>query len=372
MIVEDSEPERERESWTPKSTTPTIPSEPIIPAPTVMDPLVFRCIGCKRAAHYDCLPPPADFSGTREDLVEHYQEKWTCLDCQTYQYKVESILAWRPYPENAPQPKQEDLHYRSNLPREYLVKWQTRGYNRCQWASHTWLLAKSMGTLRVFMEKGSRVPLLEKHISPDSAKASAYSSRAQSVSLLLGEDQDAVSTNGIQEASEEVWQASFRADPLAERRIPPAWKTVDRVLDVLFWKPKGKKKQKKRNVKRKSNRAILDSDDEREDNADDDPDPELVRQRLAAQDEGVEPDEEWTEDPEDRQKRTGEEVTMDDIDSVAWVYIKWDELPYEQGQLLMLFRECVYFMIAYSNLGCTSRETFARMESISKGIPTFP
>jgi chromodomain-helicase-DNA-binding protein 4 len=113
--------------------------------------------------------------------------------------------------------------------------------------------------------------------------------------------------------------------PDAELRIPSGWKTIDRVLDVLFWKPVVRSKRKAGKGKGK-HKAVADSDDE-----DDDED----SQARAALEDGEEPPTSRMETAEQRKARLRREVTGDDVVDVVWAYVKWQDLGYEQGKLAL-------------------------------------
>jgi hypothetical protein len=106
----------------------------------------------------------------------------------------------------------------------------------------------------------------------------------------------------------------------AERRIPPAWKTVDRVLDALIWSPRDQRS--KANKRKKEKRATADtattSDAQREwDDAF-----ELGEVPSAQNTRTLD---EWEADKEG-------ELSIDDIDHVVWAFIKWDDLGYDEGK----------------------------------------
>jgi chromodomain-helicase-DNA-binding protein 4 len=102
--------------------------------------LLFRCFTCKRLAHYAHLPNPFSEDASPVELAQYYQEnEWDCGDCLSFVFAVDKILAWRPYPSNAieaPRPDDEPPNIKSQLPREYLVKWVGRSYRRVQWVPH--------------------------------------------------------------------------------------------------------------------------------------------------------------------------------------------------------------------------------------------
>jgi len=96
--------------------------------------LLFRCSTCKRPAHYAHLPQEG---GDIVSTALYYQSTaaWQCADCFSFDYDLDKILAWRPYPPDAVEPALQDNDgpdYMASLPREYLVKWDDRGYKRAQ------------------------------------------------------------------------------------------------------------------------------------------------------------------------------------------------------------------------------------------------
>jgi chromodomain-helicase-DNA-binding protein 4 len=308
--------------------------------------LLFRCSTCKRPAHYAHLADGPDVP--EDDVVAkalYYQHTaaWQCGDCFSYVYSLDKILAWRAYPPGAVEPPRADDEppdFKAALPREYLVKWEGRSFRRVQWVPHMWLLATSKAKLKNFLAGGSKVKLLEEP-EPEEVPADG--------------DGDAVMAPGSPSVSRRMKPVSW-SDPLpdAERRIPRAWKTVDRVLDVQLFVPQFKPKAKKG---KKNSR--VDSDEEEEE------DEESERQRQAAYEEGEQPDSEYVEGVKDWQKRNKETLDEEHADQVIWAFLKWDDLGYEEGGWLSgHFRKCkgAELSTPISHLGCTAaaRRTWVR------------
>ena len=283
--------------------------------------LLFRCRLCKRLAHYAHLPPDRSMKDTAEEVdveatAEYYQrnQDWLCADCISFAYRAEKILAWRPYPANALQPELphgESISPKMHLPREYLVKWQDRSYRRVQWVPHGWLASVHAGLLRNFLLHGPKVELLEHAVREDQVA-------------------NALSEGGIggssKESDEFQPKAGVRSEGVAllpsldaERRIPPAWKTVDRVLDVLMWSPREQQsKAKRRRTAPRETKASADIDVQREwDEAFDFGEVPSVQNTRTL--------DEWEAEKED-------ELSIDDIDHVVWAFIKWDDLGYDEGK----------------------------------------
>lgn len=271
------------------------------------DELLFRCITCKRLAHYEHLPVPSGMDTPSEEsvaveLAEHYQntERWRCADCVSYVYSVEHIIAWRPYPKNAVESTDEPANYKSALPREYLVKWADRSFRRVQWVPHMWLLATHPSRLKNFITGGTKLNLVD-------PRNATTQDGADAVMFEPGQEPSRDSSVG---PDSRVF-SPLVPNPDAEQWIPPAWKTVDRVLDVLFWAKRSKKNKQKR-IERQSERDA---------------------EREAVYEHGEMPSADLTETVEEYERRTKRDLDEDRIDHVAWVFFKWQDLGYEDGKI---------------------------------------
>lgn len=285
--------------------------------------LIFRCFSCRRLAHYRHLPNPPNVDWEDADLATYYQEEtgWRCGDCFSYVYPLDKILAWRPYPPdvvehttaNPPDPK-------APLPREYLVKWADRSYRRTQWVPHMWLVSTNLSKLKHFLAKGSKVHLLEEPVSDETAMNVDEPARIdkQPIPFEPGADLDLEP-----HSSANPNHVSLGPLPDAERRIPPAWKTIDRILDVRFWKSSSstKGRHKKKSVIRDQLDDLHLS-------------PEQQLERAHA--EGEQPDESLMEEVEDWLSRTEQDLSAEHIDDIIWVFVKWEDLGYDEGQYLAL------------------------------------
>ncbi|KAK7064375.1 chromatin remodeling factor mit1 [Favolaschia claudopus] len=287
--------------------------------------LLFRCLLCKRLAHYEHMPTPPDFPSDSDiaDIATHYTNSWLCADCSSFRFDLDKILAWRPYPPNAsepPRPAGEPPHYKTPLPREYLVKWADRSYRRTQWVPHMWLVSTNVAKLKNFLADGPKVELLD---DPDDEPTANGDGSAQFQVAIESRDTSVKPAEGAQKREVARPQDPH---PDAERRIPPAWKTVDRVLDILLWCPR-KKPQKKaaKKGKSKAKRRV-----ETEDGGTSEEE-ESIRERNAALDDGEEPSSLFTESLEEWEARAGRTFTVEAADDVAWIFIKWDDLTYDEA-----------------------------------------
>ncbi|KAI0801048.1 hypothetical protein C8Q74DRAFT_1364698 [Fomes fomentarius] len=319
--------ERARSTYAPNEPPPTSSApvvEPAPPAPTekgcddIVHELLFRCFTCKRLAHYAHLPVPDGYDPDDTPVTElasyyQYETGWKCADCASYVYVVEHILAWRPYPEDAVEPTRAPNEYpnhKAMLPREYLVKWVDRSYRRVQWVPHGWLLAVASNKLRNFLVGGSKVTLL-----PEPGSEQQHSATEENVTAFeIG--RDGIEDQQGMKDGEETKQLT--AIPDAEKRIPPAWRTVDRVLDIRLWRSskvlKGKKKKR-----------MVSFDDE------DDVTSEVAEARDQAHNQGEEPPSHLMVSIEEYESHVGRELNETDASRVAWAFFKWDDLGYDDA-----------------------------------------
>ena len=94
-VSRSSSPSREGSALAAKE------KENVCPPP----PLLFRCVTCRRSAHYEHLVPlqaDEDTHMSPARLALEYQEfGWQCKDCHSWTLNVDKIIAWRPYPADA-------------------------------------------------------------------------------------------------------------------------------------------------------------------------------------------------------------------------------------------------------------------------------
>ena len=294
----------------------------IIDAPKSSSPvareLLFRCFTCKRLAHYSHLPTPPMLEPdcSVADIAEHYQKmkSWLCADCSSFRYGVDKILAWRPYPPDAVEAAiglEAIPNYKTQLPREYLIKWSGRSYRRVQWVPHMWLVSTNPSKLKNFISGGSKVDLL-----PEPADAMEVD--AEPISLF---ENDPESLGGSLNASGDTVKTWLSALPDAERKIPLPWKNVDRVLDIVLWRPK----TSKQGSRRTGSKILSEGDDNDSSNEDD----ERIHLSNLIFDQGEEPPAHLTETV--KEWETHGNLEKSDIDHVVWAFIKWEELGYDEG-----------------------------------------
>ncbi len=116
--------------------------------------VLFRCINCQRGFHFEHLPPLSK-DATEADTVEdtrdlrfaEYSQSWNCKDCQDVPAKVQTLVAWRPANIDKYVPGQP-LDLVSDDDKEYLVKWETLSYFRCNWMPGAWVWGVTPGATR--------------------------------------------------------------------------------------------------------------------------------------------------------------------------------------------------------------------------------
>lgn len=285
--------------------------------------LLFRCVTCKRFAHYSHLAVKGeDYSSLQ--VAKYYQENnaWQCAECVSYVFPVDKILAWRPYPADASDAytnSNEIPEYKTNLQREYLVKWIGRSYRRTQWVSHLWLLSTHQQKLRNFYRVGSGVELTRTISEEDSRETSmdiglftADNSRQTSVDIETTTILNPVPPPALVDA---------------DRRIPLLWTTVDCILDILLWNPRKLSRQKSKSQRKKA--AIVESNSS---DSDVTASPSAQANFDAAFDNGEEPSQDYTESVYEFENRLGRKLEVSDVKNVVWAFIKWGDLPYDEGE----------------------------------------
>ncbi|KAF9447799.1 hypothetical protein P691DRAFT_801793 [Macrolepiota fuliginosa MF-IS2] len=312
------------------------PSQDEAPPNAPSRELLYRCLTCKRLAHYAHLRrPPALLDADLPEVAEHYQfdTAWLCPDCTSYRYPLDKIIAWRPYPPDAvepPRPRDQPPPYKERLPREYLVKWQDRSYRRLTWVPHMWLVSTNGSKLKHFLSGGTKVKLLDEPVDDGEKKEDGSGEVTFEITACAGAEESRASSA---RPGAGIATPKLPSDALtdAERWIPPAWKTVDRVLDVVLWVPKRSKaaeKKKQQQQRNKRKQVVVTDDDEEEEEEESE---EMKEVKEAIFEDGELPSLENTETAAQWEKRTGEMISMAEIGKVVWVFIKWDDLGYDEA-----------------------------------------
>lgn len=99
------------------------------------------------------------------------------------------------------------------VPAQYLVKFKGESYRQLEWVPHAFLAASYQSKLSNFLARGSLVKF-------ETAK-----------------DDDPEDADPTDTGDKDDGEAPL-PDPNALERVPEAWRTVDRVLDVWYTHPK--------------------------------------------------------------------------------------------------------------------------------------
>ncbi|ODO10000.1 hypothetical protein I350_02224 [Cryptococcus amylolentus CBS 6273] len=306
--------------------------------------VLFRCRRCKLGAHYEHLRPSKSLgeNPSLPDVAMHYQtqtsggDSWTCHLCRDFVWNVDIIIAWRP-DSSSPLPANPTLNqplFKANLPREYLIKFQSRPFRHVTWVPHAWLSSIAPQKLRRFLEKG---PLLE--IVTNATMAARGDE--------LGVGPGGASIAKVLEMEGKNEQGIVGPEEDAESNLPELWSTIDRVLDIKLLRPTKEQinpKSRAREINNKQQRKrqrILSISPESDDTASK-PTAHLVEKSLfeLAQEkfdlpDGMPPPNEEMVEIEEWEALMGRGVGEDDVDEivghVAWIFIKWEDLQYDQA-----------------------------------------
>lgn len=123
--------------------------------------VLFRCSSCRRAWHYNHLPPPdrdleSKFENdVAEERLREYSLDWKCLMCRTHEIKVQTIVAWRPSGGSAKGVSTEllELNDFNEDEREYLVKFTGQSYFQVTWVPGAWLCGAYAQLHLAFLKK---------------------------------------------------------------------------------------------------------------------------------------------------------------------------------------------------------------------------
>ncbi|KAK0535734.1 hypothetical protein OC834_001422 [Tilletia horrida] len=185
------------------------------------DALMLRCQRCHRYVHYHHLQLPVDAATVEDKARAHQDLDWKCDDCFKWGW-VDLILAWRPDktvtdPERIRRTQTVPLtvDIKSDLPREYLVKFEHCSYRDTIWVPHSWIAITSKVKLKNFLTMGSKVEL-----EPPAHGGNDPGAR-----------RSALDRSRVLAQEEKPPLAELDAD----QRLPKEFITPERVIDAYFW-----------------------------------------------------------------------------------------------------------------------------------------
>lgn len=111
-----------------------------------VDNLLFRCVGCRRACHFEHLPPLSeDGNDVAVSRFEQYSENWKCLDCLSVPGEIDAMVAWRSVD---PQTNNHVASKTAEEKKEYLIKWKNISYHRTTWMPGSWVRGVTQSAMR--------------------------------------------------------------------------------------------------------------------------------------------------------------------------------------------------------------------------------
>lgn len=190
--------------------------------------LLFRCVSCHRAWHWNHLPA-RDTEHRRnirnvtvaEQRLAEYADDFKCGDCDTHTQKIHVIRAWRPAdPARRVDPEMLSIDDFGEDDREYLVKFAGESYFRAEWVPGAWVWGVAQQMRTAFLKKCMLAFTVEDAV-PESYKRVEIVFDVRYTSIVpTGEDID-VDLRRIGEVSEALvkWEGLGYEDVVWE--VPP-------------------------------------------------------------------------------------------------------------------------------------------------------
>ena len=146
------------------------------------DNVLFRCVLCHRASHFQHLPPQqkpdvmlektdSDDEQTAQQRFLEYCKDWSCNECTSAPAEIDALVAWKPRDLNKYILGQsvDDLHVDE---KEYLVKWKDLSYSKCVWMPGAWVWGVTSPAMRKAFAK--RDEMRQPKLSIDDALPEEY------------------------------------------------------------------------------------------------------------------------------------------------------------------------------------------------------
>lgn len=116
-----------------------------------VDSLLFRCLVCHRAAHFEHLPPLSDTTMSDLDIAslrfQEYSPLWKCLDCIQARGEIDAMVAWRPI-DSRNYVTGYTADVMEEVDKEYLIKWKNMSYFRTEWMAGSWVWGVASSAMR--------------------------------------------------------------------------------------------------------------------------------------------------------------------------------------------------------------------------------
>lgn len=149
--------------------------DPIVPVDPGLinnaDNVLFRCITCHCAYHFEHLPPSHNHrlvgGDIRADRLAKYSAHWKCRNCLDMTHKIDTLVAWRPTNRDASFAGQTTLDLVEDA-KEYLVKYESQSYAHCEWKPGPWVYGVTTAIMRnAFPKRNDGENLLPKFDETD-------------------------------------------------------------------------------------------------------------------------------------------------------------------------------------------------------------
>ncbi|RYO79140.1 hypothetical protein DL762_008307 [Monosporascus cannonballus] len=135
------------------------------------DNVLFRCSTCRRAYHFDHLPPLAKTPVITEDikrdrLEEYTVADWKCRDCVNAGHKIRALVAWRPINQDDYQHGQTCLDLIEDSI-EYLVNWEGRSHFHDNWMPGAWVFGVAHSAMRIsfYKREENQLPKMDEKLA---------------------------------------------------------------------------------------------------------------------------------------------------------------------------------------------------------------
>ncbi|KAF2170286.1 hypothetical protein M409DRAFT_52019 [Zasmidium cellare ATCC 36951] len=107
------------------------------------DNVLFRCMGCYRAFHFEHLPSLTDMmdldgNADPEQRFREYSHEWKCKECKEMPAKVSGLIAWKPVDDDL-YDNEAGFEGLNEQDKAYLVRWEGMSYFRAQWMPGPWV-----------------------------------------------------------------------------------------------------------------------------------------------------------------------------------------------------------------------------------------
>ena len=121
------------------------------------DNVLFRCLSCWRAFHFEHLPSRNDIMDMdaevdTEQRWREYSRDWKCKDCISMPAKVSGIVAWKPVDEETYDPALP-INAIDEDEKAYLVRWEGMSYFRACWMPGAWVWGVTAAAMRISFAK---------------------------------------------------------------------------------------------------------------------------------------------------------------------------------------------------------------------------